>query len=132
MPLCALASLPDPGARNFVLQIGEAFFHGFVVRRGGRVSGYVDRCPHAGFPLAQALDQYLTRDGELILCSWHGALFRPEDGQCVGGPCAGQALTPWPVEVEGGNGADGVGPRVECRSPLWETLGRRCRPQSAA
>jgi nitrite reductase/ring-hydroxylating ferredoxin subunit len=101
VPLCTLASLPDPGARNFVLQIGEAFFHGFVVRRGGRVSGYVDRCPHAGFPLAQALDQYLTRDGELILCSWHGALFRPEDGHCVGGPCAGQALTPWPVAIEG-------------------------------
>jgi nitrite reductase/ring-hydroxylating ferredoxin subunit len=102
VPLCALESLPDAGARNFVLQIGEAFFHGFVVRRGGRVFGYVDRCPHAGLPLAQALDQYLTRAGDLILCSWHGALFRPEDGQCVGGPCAGQALTPWPVEVEGG------------------------------
>jgi nitrite reductase/ring-hydroxylating ferredoxin subunit len=100
--LCTLASLPDSGARNFVLQIGEAFFHGFVVRRGEQVFGYVDRCPHAGLPLAQALDQYLTRDGELILCSWHGALFRPEDGRCVGGPCAGQALTPWPVTVADG------------------------------
>jgi nitrite reductase/ring-hydroxylating ferredoxin subunit len=102
VPLCALASLADPGARNFVLQIGEAFFHGFVVRRGGTVTGWVDRCPHAGFPLAQALDQYLTRDGALILCSWHGALFRPEDGACVGGPCAGAALTPWPVVVRDG------------------------------
>jgi nitrite reductase/ring-hydroxylating ferredoxin subunit len=102
VPLCALTSLPDPGSRNFVLQIGEAFFHGFVVRRGGRVTGFVDRCPHAGFPLANVLDQYLTRDGELIICSWHGALFRPEDGRCVGGPCAGAALSPWPVEVADG------------------------------
>jgi nitrite reductase/ring-hydroxylating ferredoxin subunit len=102
LALCTLQSLPEPGARNFVLQIGEAVFHGFVVRRGGRVWGYVDRCPHAGFPLAQALDRYLTRDGELILCSWHGALFRPEDGRCVGGPCAGQALAPWPVAARDG------------------------------
>jgi nitrite reductase/ring-hydroxylating ferredoxin subunit len=102
VPLCTLQSLADPGARNFVLQIGEAFFHGFVVRRGEGVRGYVDRCPHAGFPLAQELDRYLTREGDLILCSWHGALFRPETGLCVGGPCAGQSLTPWPVEVKDG------------------------------
>lgn len=103
VPLCRLDALADPGARNFVLQIRDAFFHGFVVRRGGTVAGYVDRCPHAGLPLAQELDRYLTRDGSLIACSWHGALFRPEDGLCVGGPCAGRSLTPWPVEV-----ADGV------------------------
>jgi nitrite reductase/ring-hydroxylating ferredoxin subunit len=99
VPLCRLDSLADPGARNFVLQIGEAYFHGFVVRRGDAVHGYVDRCPHAGFPLAQQLDAYLTRSGELIQCSWHGALFRIEDGVCVGGPCGGARLTPWPVAV---------------------------------
>ena len=100
--LCALADLPDPGARNFVLQIGERYFHGFVVRRGETVAGYVDRCPHMGLPLAQTLDDYLTPGGELIACSWHGALFRTEDGACVGGPCAGAALTPWPVAVVNG------------------------------
>jgi nitrite reductase/ring-hydroxylating ferredoxin subunit len=102
VPLCTVASLADPGARNFVLQIGEAFFHGFVVRRGDEVTGFVDRCPHMGFPLAQELDRYLTREGDLILCSWHGALFKPDDGKCIGGPCAGHALTPWPVEVVDG------------------------------
>jgi nitrite reductase/ring-hydroxylating ferredoxin subunit len=100
--LLPLAALKDPGARNLVLQIGDAYFHGFLVRTGDAVHGYVDRCPHAGLPLAQKLDQYLTPDGKLIACSWHGALFQPEDGRCVGGPCAGARLTPWPVKVEGG------------------------------
>jgi nitrite reductase/ring-hydroxylating ferredoxin subunit len=100
--LCALADLADPGARGFVLQIGEAYFHGFVVRRDDSVHGYVDRCPHAGLPLAQQLDAYLTTDGSLIQCSWHGALFRPQDGACVGGPCAGARLNPWPVRVADG------------------------------
>jgi len=98
--LCRLEDLPDPGARNFVLQIGERRFHGFVVRRGQIVHGYVDRCPHMGLPLAQQLDRYLTPDSSLIACSWHGALFRLDDGDCLGGPCAGAALTPWPVSVQ--------------------------------
>ena len=100
--LCPLDLLEDPGARNFVLQIGEAFFHGFVVRRGEEVHGYVDRCPHMGLPLSQKLDDYLTPKKDFIACAWHGALFRPEDGMCVGGPCSGQRLTPWPVRVEDG------------------------------
>lgn len=95
-PLDAIA---DGSARNFVLQMRAGRFHGFVVRRGEKAHGYVDRCPHAGVPMAQQLDQYLTPTGDLIVCAWHGALFRIEDGLCVGGPCVGQRLTPWPVTV---------------------------------
>jgi nitrite reductase/ring-hydroxylating ferredoxin subunit len=94
--------IADGGARNYVLQIGDNRFHGFVVRRGEAVFGYADRCPHAGLPLAQQLDQYLTPDGGLIACSWHGAVFAVETGTCVGGPCVGARLTPWPVEVREG------------------------------
>ena len=102
----ALAPLADNGdgkARNFVLQMRAGRFHGFVVRRGDTAVGYVDRCPHAGVPLAQQLDDYLTPSGEMIACSWHGALFTLDEGLCVGGPCIGQRLTPWPVVV-----ADGI------------------------
>lgn len=97
-----LELIADGRARNFVLQIGEAFFHGFAVRRGEEVRGYVDRCPHAGLPLAQKLDDYLTPSGDLIACSWHGALFDIDSGACVGGPCAGARLTPWPLTVQDG------------------------------
>ena len=100
--LCAETDIADPGSRAFVLQIGEAFFHGFVVHKAGQFAGFVDRCPHQGFPLAMELDQYLTPDGSLILCGWHGAVFEPLTGQCVGGPCAGGRLTPWPVQATNG------------------------------
>jgi nitrite reductase/ring-hydroxylating ferredoxin subunit len=100
--LCDDAEVADPGSRGFVLQIGEAFFHGFIVRKGGQVAGYVDRCPHQGFPLAIELDRYLLADGSLILCGWHGAVFEPLTGACVGGPCAGARLTAWPVAVSNG------------------------------
>ena len=100
--VAVLADIPEPGARSVVVQIGEAFFHGFLIRKDGEVRGYVDRCPHAGLPLAQKLDDYLTPAGDLIACSWHGALFDIDTGACVGGPCVGQALRPWPVAAHDG------------------------------
>ena len=97
--LCSLDAIADDAACNFVLQMRAGRFHGFVVRRGAMVRGFVDRCPHAGLPLAQTIDQYLTPDGTLIACSWHGALFDPENGLCVGGPCVGATLIAWPVTI---------------------------------
>jgi nitrite reductase/ring-hydroxylating ferredoxin subunit len=100
--LVPVADIAEPGARSVVVQIGEAYFHGLLVHRDGVIRGYVDRCPHLGVPLARKLDDYLTPDANLIACSWHGALFRVEDGMCVGGPCAGGRLTQWPVTVVDG------------------------------
>ncbi|MFZ5747388.1 MAG: Rieske (2Fe-2S) protein [Pseudomonadota bacterium] len=92
----------DGKARNFVLEMKAGRFHGFVVRHGDTVRGYVDRCPHTLMPLTQQLDDYMTDRGDYIQCCWHGALFRPDDGYCVAGPCRGQSLTAWPVEVRDG------------------------------
>lgn len=97
-----LSQIEDGKARNFVLQIGDAYFHGFVVRQGDEVFGYVDRCPHAGLPLAEELDDYLTPQGDYIACQWHGALFSISSGRCIGGPCAGDSLMVWPVRNDNG------------------------------
>jgi nitrite reductase/ring-hydroxylating ferredoxin subunit len=99
--LCALADIADPGSKGFLFRDGEKWFLGFVARRDGEVHGYLDRCPHTGLPLAPVPDRYLTRDGDLILCGSHGALFRIGSGVCVAGPCVGRSLWPWPVRVEG-------------------------------
>ena len=100
--LCRFDELADPGAKSFRFREGDALFAGFIVRKGEAVRGYVDVCPHAGWPLAAFEDRYLTRDGGFILCGGHGALFRPDTGACVAGPCMGDALTKWPVEVRNG------------------------------
>lgn len=91
--LCALTDIADPGAKGFEpheTSCGDAVF---VVRSGGRVRAYVNRCPHTGVTLEWTPDRFLTLDGTLIQCAMHGALFRIEDGLCVRGPCAGQSLT---------------------------------------
>jgi len=100
--LCALDEIGDPGAKGFEFRDGVRLFSGFVVRRGGEAVGYVDSCPHIGWPLASLNGRYLTRDGAYILCSGHGAVFEIGDGLCIGGPCGGRRLEPWPVEVRDG------------------------------
>jgi nitrite reductase/ring-hydroxylating ferredoxin subunit len=64
--------------------------------------GFIDRCPHMDQTLTPEGRVLLTPDGSLILCGRHGAVFDPLSGLCLGGPCAGESLTPWPVETRDG------------------------------
>lgn len=100
--LCRLDEIAAPGARGFRFRTDDAVFAGFVVRTDQALVGYVDSCPHAGWPLAGPSGRFLTRENDLILCGGHAALFRIADGVCVAGPCPGQRLEPWPVRVEDG------------------------------
>lgn len=100
--LCRRDDIADGKARNFVIQLGAGRFFGFLVRYRNEVRGYVDRCPHMGLPLAMILDDYMTPAGDMIACSWHGAVFEIESGRCLGGPCQNHSLLPWPVHVRDG------------------------------
>lgn len=101
MRLCRLDTLRDKGALSFSVEVGGREIEGFVLWRDGGVFAYLNRCPHSGAPLNWAPDVFLTPEGTHIQCALHGALFRPEDGRCVYGPCVGEALTPLRVEVTG-------------------------------
>lgn len=98
--LCALRDLDDPGSRSFSVGEGDWPVRGFVVRRGGEVFAYINRCPHAGHPLNLRPDRFLTADGSLILCNSHGAMFEIDTGLCVAGPCPGQRLRRVSVRIE--------------------------------
>ncbi len=94
--------LPPSGtSREFLVETPEGRVAGFLVRCGERLHAYRNRCPHTGVPLNWMPDRFLTPEGDLIQCATHGALFRLEDGFCVFGPCAGQALEALSVRVDG-------------------------------
>lgn len=96
--LCQLDDIADPGSKGFLVQ-GQ---HVFAVRQGQQVFVYVNRCPHRGIPLEWVPNQFLDSSGRLIQCASHGALFLPESGECVAGPCSGAHLSPLACHIEGG------------------------------
>lgn len=68
----------------------------FAVRWHGGVYSYLNQCPHAGGPL-DFEGQVLESSGRFLMCARHGAIFEPDTGKCVGGPCRGARLTPLAV-----------------------------------
>ncbi|MDP6390292.1 MAG: Rieske (2Fe-2S) protein [Alphaproteobacteria bacterium] len=90
--LCRLTDIPDGEGKEFDLERGGEDDEIFVVRRGDRIFGYVNSCPHVGTPLNWVEDRFMTSDKTLIMCATHGACFRIADGHCVAGPCVGESL----------------------------------------
>ena len=90
--LCGLEEIADPGSRQFTWGEGLWSLEFFVVRKNSDVSGFVNRCPHAGHALNWQKDRFLTQEHDLIICNSHGARFRIVDGVCVSGPCIGLGL----------------------------------------
>ena len=116
--LCRLDEVPDGDARGFEIEgeDGEAL-RLIVVRRGAHARVYENRCPHRGTPLDWQPDRFFDATREHLICATHGALFRPDDGVCVAGPCLGDELTRLAAWV-----VDGVAARATHR---WATRERR-------
>lgn len=100
-PLCKPDDIDDPGSRGFDLDVGEAMpLRLFVVHKSGALNAYRNRCPHTGAPLEWTPHAFLDIDNSFIQCAIHGALFRPEDGFCLRGPCVGQSLQSLELRVD--------------------------------
>jgi nitrite reductase/ring-hydroxylating ferredoxin subunit len=87
-----LDDLTEPGAREFRVGEGGWPFRGVVVRWQGQVYAYTNSCAHLGHPLNIDPDKFFSFDQTLLLCTSHGAVFEPDTGLCVGGPCIGASL----------------------------------------
>lgn len=114
MELCKLDDLQDGQVRGF--HVPGMARKLIVVRKGARVHGYLDSCPHyaGGTPMAWKTDRYLNGEGTHLACHSHGALFDVETGECVIGPCLGQALRRVPLNITEKGGIEAViGPERE-------------------
>jgi nitrite reductase/ring-hydroxylating ferredoxin subunit len=101
--VCALAELEDRDVRGYhLVSPGGKALSLIVVRKGEAVHVYLNRCPHTGVNLEWQPDQFFDADGAFLQCATHGALFRPEDGYCVRGPCAGDSLEILAARVKDG------------------------------
>ncbi|MBI3827376.1 MAG: Rieske (2Fe-2S) protein [Candidatus Rokubacteria bacterium] len=98
---CQAADLPPGRTLAFAVACGGRPVQAFVVNHQGTYGAYVNRCPHTGTTLDLWPNEFLSDDGRWLICATHGAVFEPASGACVAGPCAGDALTPLPLRLEG-------------------------------
>lgn len=73
-----------------------------ILRRGDRVSAFVNACPHQYLPLNHKSDRLLSADGTKIRCSNHSAGFDVMTGEGVEGLGLGVCLDRTPVRVSMG------------------------------
>ena len=97
--LCRLDEIEPGRARGFD-PLGSGRDTVFALRTADGPRVWADRCPHLGTPLPWRKDAYLNAAGSRVVCAAHGALFEPDSGLCVQGPCAGQHLLPVAFEVD--------------------------------
>jgi len=92
----------EPGVRFYIKRHGQNEA-AFVVRHGGVVSAFINRCAHKLVELDWEPGRFFDATGELLICSTHGALYDPFSGLCVAGPCRGARLTAIPVVEHDGS-----------------------------
>jgi nitrite reductase/ring-hydroxylating ferredoxin subunit len=88
--LCASADLQDGGqAVSFDLSYGGQTCRAFAIRYRAQVHAYLNRCTHVAMEMDWQPDRFFDDTGQWLLCASHGAAYRPDSGQCAGGPCKG-------------------------------------------
>lgn len=94
MPMHQVARLADVREdRGLEVTLNESSI--LLLRAGGQVRAFQGKCPHAGAPLAKGA----VCHGRLI-CPWHKAAFRAEDGALCEPPAL-DSLERYHVEVRG-------------------------------
>lgn len=92
--VCKAEDLKNGEGRTFQFKRDGVQFEGFVIRAGGELFAYENRCRHLPLPLDYGDDRFFTPDAKHLVCSSHGALYEPHTGKCIHGPCAGASLKP--------------------------------------
>lgn len=91
--VCDSDALVDSGEGvRFPVIAGGEETTGFVIRYRGHVYAYLNRCAHVPAELDWNEGDFFESGGEHLICATHGALYTPQTGYCVGGPCRGRSL----------------------------------------
>jgi nitrite reductase/ring-hydroxylating ferredoxin subunit len=99
--LARLDALADPCAVVVDIEHEGRRISLILTRSGDAIAAFRNKCPHAGYPLQRADGRILIQEARYLVCAAHGASYA-FDGQCVGGPCNGEALERVEIAVRDG------------------------------
>ncbi len=100
IPLCNSADLVNSGdAVAFDVVYCGRTSRGFAIRFENQVYGYLNQCSHVPMEMDYQPNRFFDSSGQWLMCATHGAMYRPQTGQCIGGPCrrglVAIAMTEW-------------------------------------
>lgn len=86
--LCNSSDLVDGGqAVAFDVIYAGQTCRAFAIRFKGQPHAYLNRCSHVAMEMDWQPNRFFDDTGQWLLCSTHGAAYRPDTGDCAGGPC---------------------------------------------
>ncbi|MCY7369705.1 MAG: Rieske 2Fe-2S domain-containing protein [Polaromonas sp.] len=88
--LCSSNELREAGdAVGFDVAYAGQTCRAFAVRFDGQPYAYLNRCTHVAMELDWQPNRVFDPTGQWLVCASHGAEYRPDTGECAGGPCRG-------------------------------------------
>jgi nitrite reductase/ring-hydroxylating ferredoxin subunit len=64
----------------------------FAIRFNQQVYAYLNQCMHLPVELDWNHGEFFDKQARYLICATHGALYEPDTGYCVAGPCAGKYM----------------------------------------
>ena len=102
--VCSSTEIEEGGkGKRFSVSLHGVDATGFVIRYGGTVYAYLNRCAHVPIELDWEEGSFFESSGLYLMCATHGAVYAPETGKCEGGPCKGARLRKITVFEKDGN-----------------------------
>jgi len=102
IPLCRSADLQECGlAVSFDVEYQGQSCWAFAVRFHGEAHAYLNRCSHVAMEMDFQPNRFFDPTGQWLICATHGALYAPDTGRCMNGPCRG-ALVKIALSEQGG------------------------------
>ena len=101
--ICQASDLADGGkGAIFEVEHDGRPVPAFAVRYQGTAHAYLNRCAHVAMELDWRPGEFFDQSGVYLICATHGAMYAPDSGACLGGPCRGGALMPLEIEETDG------------------------------
>ena len=90
IPLCKAEDLSEGGvAVPFDVTYAGETCRAFAIRFEGQPHAFLNRCSHVAMEMDFQPDRFFDDSGQWLLCATHGAVYKPDTGECAGGPCRG-------------------------------------------
>ena len=91
----------DSGLRTLIPGPGGDI-SAFVVQFQGQAFAYLNRCAHVPVELDWLEGAFFDDSGQYLVCATHGAMYEPNTGLCIDGPCRGRSLEALECRIEAG------------------------------